>query len=142
MQLTVTCDGVPVGHTDLRAGSGLRAGHLTPLPAYGALGTRDVARRLGVALLLQAWRRVRPPAAARALAAADAAAEALMPRLDVRDGAGVAAPVVRLYLVELPRRARHRGPFVVADLGEAGAGRGATPRRPLTPAAETSRPAA
>jgi hypothetical protein len=142
MQFTVTCDGTPVGFTDLPARAGLCAGYLAPLSAYEQLGVRAVARRLGVALLAQASHHVPPPVAARAFRSAEAAAETLMPRLGLLDTLGDTVPVVRLYAVELPRRSRQAGAYVITDLGEAGASRTAVQSTPVVSSPASARPAA
>lgn len=55
---------------------------------------------------------------------------------------GVAVPSPRIALVELPRRSPLAGKYVVADLGEAGAARGALRTSTPTRGADASRPAA
>jgi hypothetical protein len=93
-------------------------------------------------MLVSEWRRVPAAAAVRAVDAAERAAEALTPRLGLESGDGETAAVVRLYLVEMPRRSPRPGVYVVADLGEAGAGRLAPLSAPPATRPESARPAA
>jgi hypothetical protein len=138
---TVTCDGVPIGATELD-GWGIRAGPFAPLPSYRAFGLSRPACRLGIALLAMRWSRVPTAVAARAWDAASAEMDALEERLGLLDTAGAAVPSPRLAVVELPRRSRLAGTCVVADLGEAGSARGALrPSRP-SGSSDASRPAA
>jgi hypothetical protein len=141
MYFTVTYDGVPIGATEVE-GSGVRAGRLFVLPSYIAFGLARPARRLGIAFLAAHWVRVPRSVAARAWDAASAAMDAIEDRLGLLDASGAAVPSPRVALVELPRRSPIAGPYVVADLGEAGAARGALV--PATPArgGDASRPAA
>jgi hypothetical protein len=138
---TVTYNGVPVGSTELN-GWGVRAGRLFTLPAYVAFGLSRPARRLGIALLAVQWTRVPAPIAARAWYAATAAMDAIEERLGLLDAGGAAVLSPRIAIVELPRRSPLAGTYVVADLGEGGAMRGA--RLPREPRGDTdaSRPAA
>jgi hypothetical protein len=132
---------VPVGVTELE-GWGVRAGRLFVLPSYFAFGLARPARRLGIAFLAAHWVRVRRSVAARAWYAASAAMDAIEDRLGLLDASGAAVPAPRITLVELPRRARMAGTYVVADLGEAGAARGAlVPAKPPR-GGDASRPAA
>jgi hypothetical protein len=138
---TVTCDGVPIGATELE-GWGVRAGRLGTLSAYAGFGLARPARRLGIAFVATHWSRVPTATAARAWDAAIADMSALEARLGLLDVSGVAVPSPRIMLVELPRRSPMAGTYVVADLGEAGAGRAALqPIRP-TRGTDASRPAA
>ena len=130
MYFTVTCDGVPIGATEIE-GWGIRAGRLFPLRAYAAFGLSRPARRLGVAFVAAHWSRVPAATAARAWHAASAEMEALESRLGLLDASGAAVPSPRIAIVELPRRSPLAGTYVVVDLGEAGAARGAL--RPSTP---------
>lgn len=141
MYFTVTCDGVPIGATELD-GWGVRVGPLAPLPSYAAFGLHRPARRLGIALLATHWSRVSRAAATRAWDAAGAATDALEIRLGLLDVAGVTVPSPRIALVELPRRSLRPGTYVVADLGEAGAAHGAVRGSPPTSDRDASRPAA
>jgi hypothetical protein len=125
-----------------RQGSGVRAGTLARLPAYDAFNLSGTARRLGIALLALRWSRVPPVVAARAYQGAGAGMEALEPRLGLVDIAGAAVPTPRLALVEFPRRSALAGTYVVADLGEAGAGRVAVQHGPPLGRQDRSRPAA
>jgi hypothetical protein len=138
---TVTCDGVPIGATELD-GWGVRAGRLFTLPAYAAFGLSQPARRLGIAFVAMHWSRVPARTAARAYKSASAEMDALETRLGLLDASGAAVPSPRISLIELPRRSPMAGTYVVADLGEAGAARGAL--RPSTPTQgmDASRPAA
>jgi hypothetical protein len=138
---TVTCDGVPIGATELE-GWGVRAGRLAVLPSYAAFGLSGPARRLGVAFLAVHWSRVPGPAAARAWDAASAGMSALEMRLGLLDASGVAVPSPRIVLVDLPRRSPMAGTYVMADLGEAGAARGALRPSSPTRGTDASRPAA
>ena len=141
MYFTVTYDGVPVGATDL-SGWGVRAGRLFALPSYVAFGLSRPARRLGIAFVAMHWARVPPPIAARAWQAATPAMEAIEDRLGLLDATGAAVPSPRITLVELPRRSPIAGTYVVADLGEAGAARGALLPLEPTRGGGASRPAA
>jgi len=141
MHFTVTYDGVPIGATELE-GSGVRAGRLFVLPSYLAFGLARPARRLGIAFLASHWVRVPGSVAARAWYAASAAMEAIEERLGLLDASGVAVPSPRLALVELPRRSPMAGTYVVADLGEAGAARGALVPTKQPRGGDASRPAA
>jgi hypothetical protein len=138
---TVTCDGVPIGATELE-GWGVRAGFLAPLPAFAAFGLQRPARRLGVAFLAGLWSRVPAAAAARAWRAASAQMEALEARLGLVDTSGATVPSPRVAVVDFPRRSQMAGIYVLVDLGEAGAARGAL--RPSKPVggSDASRPAA
>jgi hypothetical protein len=138
---TVTCDGVPIGATELE-GWGVRAGPLVVLPAYAALELGGPARQLGIALLAVSWRRVPSLVATRAFEAASRQAEALEARLGLLDGTGASVPAPRIVLVEVPRRSPLAGRYVIADLGEEGAGRGALRQAPLVDDRGRSRPAA
>ena len=141
MYFTVTYNGVPIGATELN-GWGVRAGRLFALPAYGAFGLSHPARRLGIAFLALQWTRVPAPIAARAWNAATAAMDAIEERLGLLDASGAAVPSPRIAIFELPRRSPLAGAYVVADLGEGGAVRGALlPREPLG-GTDASRPAA
>ena len=141
MYFTLTCDGVPIGATELD-GWGVRAGQVAPLPSYDAFGLSRPARRLGIAFLAVHWARVPAPSAERAWQAAIDAMNALEIRLGLLDASGAAVPSPRIALVELPRRSPMAGTYVVADLGESGAARGALrPSRP-TRGTDASRPAA
>jgi hypothetical protein len=138
---TVTCDGVPIGATELE-GWGVRAGPLARLPAYEAFGLSGTARRLGIALLALRWSRVPAIVAARAYRGARTDTEALEPRLGLVNVAGAAVPTPRLALVEFPRRSALPGTYIIADLGEAGAGRGAVQHTSPPGRQDSSRPAA
>jgi hypothetical protein len=138
---TVTCDGVPVGATELE-GWGVRAGRLATLPAYLSFGLACPARRLGIAFLATHWSRVPAHAAARAWQAAAAEMDALGMRLGLLDAAGVAVPSPRIAVVELPRRSPMAGTYALADLGAAGAASGAVRRSVPTQGTDASRPAA
>ena len=141
MLYTVTYDGVPIGATEFE-GWGLRVGRLFPLRAYAAFGLSRAAHRVGIALMAAHWSRVPAATAARAWRAASAEMEALERRLGLLDMLGAAVPSPRISLVELPRRSPMAGTYVVADLGEAGAARGALrPSKPIQ-GADASRPAA
>jgi hypothetical protein len=141
MYFTVTCDGVPIGATELE-GWGVRAGRLAALPSYDAFGLSRPARRLGIAFLALHWARVPAPSAQRAWQGASDAMHALELRLGLLDAGGVAVPSPRIALVELPRRSPLAGKYVVADLGEAGAARGALRTSTPTRGADASRSAA
>jgi len=138
---TVTYDGVPIGATEIE-GWGVLAGRLFALRAYAAFGLPRPARRVGIALVAAYWSRVPAATAARAWQAASAEMEALETRLGLLDVSGVAVPSPRISIIELPRRSPMAGTYVVADLGEAGAARGAL--RPSKPSqgADAFRPAA
>ena len=141
MYFTVTCDGVPIGATKLD-GCGVRAGILMTLPAFEALRIRPIARALGVACLATGKRRVRATTAERAYRGARERMASFEPRLGLLDDNGRTVPTPTIVIVELPRRSRYAGVFILVDLGEAGAGRGAM--QPATPVdgQDTSRPAA
>ena len=141
MYLTITWDGVPIGATELD-GWGVRAGRFAPLPSYAAFGLSRPARRLGIAFLATHWARVPAASARRAWQAAADAMSALEIHFGLLDASGATVRSPRIGLVELPRRSPMAGTYVIADLGESGAGRGA--RRPLrpTPGTDASRPAA
>jgi hypothetical protein len=138
---TVTYDGVPIGATELE-GWDVGAGRLYVLPSYIAFGLARPARRLGIAFLAAHWKRVPQSVAARAWGAASAAMEAIEERLGLLDASGAAVPTPRIALVELPRRSPIAGTYVVADLGEAGAARGALVPAKQPRGGDASRPAA
>ena len=141
MQFTLTCDGVPIGAAELD-GWGVRAGRLAPLPAYDAFGLARPARRLGVAFIALRWTRVPVASAERAWRAANDAMNSLEPRLGLIDASGATVHSPRIAIVELPRRSPLAGTYVVADLGEAGAARGALRPSAPTQDVDASRPAA
>jgi hypothetical protein len=138
---TVTCDGVPIGATELE-GWGVRAAWLTPLPAYAEFNLSAPARRLGIALLAVTWRRVPSSVANHAFRAASEQAEALEPRLGLLNVAGASVPAPRIALVDMPRRSPLAGTYVIADLGEEGAARAALRPSPPVNDRGRSRPAA
>jgi hypothetical protein len=138
---TVTYDGVPIGATMLE-GWGVCAGRLFVLPAYEAFGLSRPARRLGIAFIATHWSRVPAPTAARAWRVASDEMGTLETRLGLLDASGAAVPSPRIAIVELPRRSPMAGAHIVADLGEAGAARGAIlPQKPIR-GMDASRPAA
>lgn len=141
MYFTVTFDGVPIGATELD-GWGVRAGRFAALPSYDAFELSRPARRLGIAFVAVHWARVPAPSATRAWQAATEAMRALEMRLGLIDASGAAVPSPRIALVELPRRSPMAGRYVVADLGEPGAARGALQSPRPTQDADASRPAA
>ena len=141
MYFTVTCDGVPIGATELDGWS-LRAGVLATLPAFAAFGLNVPARRLGIALVATGWSRVPAAAADRAWQAARARMDELEERLGLVDASGAAIPTPRVALVELPRRSPMAGTYIMVDLGEAGAARGALRRSPPVGDGAARRPAA
>jgi hypothetical protein len=138
---TVTCDGVPIGATELE-GWGMRAGVLARLPAFTAFGLHVPARRLGIAFMAVSWSRVPAAAASRAWQAASGRMEELEERLGLLDASGSAVPSPKIALVDLPRRSRMQGTYILVDLGEAGAARGALRRSPPAGDGAESRPAA
>jgi hypothetical protein len=68
--------------------------------------------------------------------------ERLEVRLGLLDASGVAVPSPQIAIVELPRRSPIAGTYVLADLGEAGAARGALQSPKQTRGTDASRPAA
>jgi hypothetical protein len=138
---TVTYDGVPIGATEID-GWGVLAGRLFPLRAYAAFGLSRPARAMGIAFVATRWSRVPAAAAARAWQAASAEMETLEVRLGLLDVSGAAVPSPRISLIELPRRSPMAGTYVVADLGEEGAARGALRPSKPTRGADASRQAA
>jgi hypothetical protein len=138
---TVTYDGVPIGATELE-GWGVRAGRFAALPSFIAVGLSRPARRLGIAFVAIHWSRVPSSTAARAWNVASAEMGAHEVRLGLLDASGAAVPSPRITVVELPRRSPMAGTYIIADLGEAGSGRGAVRQTEPTRGSGAARPAA
>lgn len=138
MLYTLTLDGIPMGHVDLR-GAPRSVGTLVAHRAFGSSTLRASAKRVGLALRASGSPRIPPRAGARTLVDSLARAGQLQHRLGLVDVWGGHAAIVHVLVVEFPR---DDWPLVVAELREQAAPRGAKRADTALDPGSRSRPAA